>query len=90
LVWLTFLHRFKGVPFSELRRNDVYAWLYWATYGLPFPGLQSLDEVHKATLQDALQLLQNRIGCEIPEGSNVTPFLLRLDPLSAAWRPAVS
>ncbi|KAH7105511.1 hypothetical protein BKA62DRAFT_689909 [Auriculariales sp. MPI-PUGE-AT-0066] len=82
---------FRGVPFSEIRRADVYAWLYWATYGLPFPGLKALDEVHRAALQDAMQLLEYRVGCEIPEGSNpdARPYLLRLDPISVWARPFV-
>ncbi|KZW04256.1 hypothetical protein EXIGLDRAFT_709620 [Exidia glandulosa HHB12029] len=82
---------FRGIPWSAIHQHEMYAWLYWATFGEHFTGLDDIPDGHRAALQDALQLLQYRIGRTLPEGSNPAgrPYLLKLDAISVWGRPFV-
>lgn len=80
---------FRKVPFSSINLHHVEKWLYWAMYNTALPPLNQMPEVHRNALDEALVLLQKRIGCKIPEGSNdhVRPMLLTLDKTTILWRP---
>ncbi|CAL1707594.1 unnamed protein product [Somion occarium] len=82
---------FGKVPWSSIRRHEMYAWLYWYIYNAPFTSLESLSDAEKTILQDALSLIEKRAGTSISEGSNLdsSPLLLTLDPINVAWRPLV-
>jgi hypothetical protein len=80
---------FCKVPFSSINLHHVEKWLYWAMYNTALPPLNQMSEVQRNALDEALILLQKRIGCKIPEGSNdhVRPMLLTLDKATILWRP---
>ncbi|CAL1694886.1 unnamed protein product [Somion occarium] len=82
---------FGKVPWSSIRRHEMYSWLYWYIYNRPFTSLESLPDAEKTILQDALSLVEKRAGVAIPEGSNPhsSALLLTFDPVNVAWRPLV-
>ncbi|CAL1700757.1 unnamed protein product [Somion occarium] len=79
------------VPWSSIRKHEVYAWLSWSIYNAPFPSLESLPEDEQEILRSAMSMLEKRAGIAIPDGSNPdsSPLLLTLDPINVAWRPFV-
>ncbi|KAF9485285.1 hypothetical protein BDN70DRAFT_871298 [Pholiota conissans] len=80
---------FCKVPFSSITRHHIEKWLYWAMYNTALPPVDQVPETHKKAMDEALILLQKRIGCKIPEGSNdhVRPILLTVDKTNIFWRP---
>lgn len=82
---------FRGIPWGAIHLHEMHTWLYWATFGAHFTSLDDIPEGHRVALQDALQLLQYRTGCTLPEGSNPEgrPYLLKLDPINVYGRPFV-
>ena len=81
--------RFGKVPWSSIRRNEMYSWLYWSIFNARFPGIDKVPEHERKALQEVTHLLELRAGVQIPEGSNpaAAPLLLTLDPVNIAWRP---
>ncbi|KAJ8481767.1 hypothetical protein ONZ51_g5790 [Trametes cubensis] len=82
---------FNKVPWSTIRRHEMYSWLYWSIFNAPFPGIDKVSETHRKVLHEVIQLLEDRAGAKIPEGSNpnAAPLLLTLDPVNVAWRPLI-
>jgi len=80
---------FGRVPWSSIRLQEVHKWLYWSIFNTELPPLETLPHAHRAALDDALDLLQKRIGCTIPEGSAplIQPMRLTLDKVNVLWRP---
>lgn len=66
-------------------------WLYWSIFNSPMPSDQDMPESHRNAVDEALENIERRSGCKIPEGSNpaVTPVLLTLDPVNVSFRPFV-
>jgi len=64
-------------------------WLYWAMYNTELPPLESLPDDQWTNLEEALELLQKRLGCKIEEGSNpkIVPMRITIDRTSIMWRP---
>lgn len=83
--------RFGGVPWSQVRRDEFKKWLYWSTFNCDMAPGGKLPESHMAVLDEAIELIQMRVGCNIPEGSNSTIKTLRLtiDPVRIRLRPLV-
>ncbi|TFY78761.1 hypothetical protein EWM64_g5252 [Hericium alpestre] len=77
------------VPFSHIRKQEMFEWLYWAIFNARLPPLESLPTSHRAVLRDTLDMIQKRSGTIIPDGSNpaAKPLLLTLDPVVLSWRP---
>ena len=48
-----------------------------------------LPESHKTLMDEAVELLQMRVGCKIPEGSDpsIKPLRLTIDPVGVRARP---
>ena len=48
-----------------------------------------IPEAHRMLLDEATELMQKRIGCTVPEGSDPTvqPLRLTIDPVNFAHRP---
>ncbi|KAI0832383.1 hypothetical protein BC628DRAFT_1310286 [Trametes gibbosa] len=82
---------FGKVPWSSIRRDEMYSWLYWSIFNSAFPGLDKVSEPHRRALLEVIQMIELRAGSKIPEGSNpaVTPLLLTVDPINVAWRPFI-
>ncbi len=87
----SFWSRFRNVPFSSIRRHEVYAWLYWSIFNSRFTTFEDVPFPRREVLQSVLHLIEQRAGIFIPEGTNPasTPLLLTLDPVSVAQRPLI-
>lgn len=80
---------FCKVPFSSIKLHDVQRWLYWAMYNAELPPLEHVPKAHKQALEDALTLLQKRVGCKLEHGPNsgAAPMRLTIDKTNILWRP---
>ncbi|TFY64279.1 hypothetical protein EVG20_g5999 [Dentipellis fragilis] len=80
---------FGRVPFSQIRRQEMFEWFYWAIFNAKLPALDTLPASHRTVLEDTLKMVEMRTGVQIPEGSNpaARPLRLTLDPVTIAWRP---
>lgn len=85
------MHRFRKVPWSRVRRTQFREWLYWSTFNAVLPPENELPKSHRMLLDEATELMEKRIGCKIPEGSDpsVHPLRLTLDPVNVARRPLI-
>ena len=81
--------RFRRTTWSSIRKQNFYAYLYWAFYNSPLPAPDLLPDHHRDILDVAIRQIENRAGMSIPDGpsSGVTPILLTLDKLNVAPRP---
>ncbi|THV08470.1 hypothetical protein K435DRAFT_847328 [Dendrothele bispora CBS 962.96] len=82
---------FGKVQWSVVRKHEVRQWLYWSIFNTDLPPLSELSESHRTVLDDTMQLLEKRLGQEIPEGScpDARPMRLSVDPVHILWRPFV-
>ncbi|KAI0081737.1 hypothetical protein K474DRAFT_1612892 [Panus rudis PR-1116 ss-1] len=82
---------FGKVPWSSIRRHEVYAWLYWSIFNESFTSMEALSESRQKILTEVMSMLEMRAGTKIPEGSNpnAKPLLLTLDPVTVSWRPFI-
>ena len=80
---------FCKVPWSSIKLLEIQKWLYWAMFNAELPPLEHLPGERRRALEDALALLQKRLGCEIEEGSNsdAVPMRLTIDRMTIFWRP---
>ena len=80
---------FGKVPWSAIRKQEVYAWLCWAIFNAPFTTLEAQPPARRQVLCDVLEMIEKRAGAAIPDGQNecIRPLRLTLDPVSVAWRP---
>lgn len=55
-------------------------------FNAPLP--EQIPEAHRNAIDDAVELLEKRTGCQIPSGPgpDVEPILLTLDPINIAAR----
>ncbi|KAI9448019.1 hypothetical protein H4582DRAFT_2139410 [Lactarius indigo] len=86
-----FRNWFGGVPWSQVRRKEMCAWLYWSLFYEHIPEFDKIPPKNLKVLLDCLDLIEKRTGTTIPEGSNpnAQPRLLTLDPVSVWWRPLI-
>nr|VWO95213.1 Cellulose-growth-specific protein [Ganoderma boninense] len=82
---------FRRAPWSSIRRHEMFAWLYWSIFNAPFAGYEKVSETKQKVLDEVIDLLEQRAGVKIPEGSNptATPLLLTVDPVNVSWRPLI-
>ncbi|KAI9001046.1 hypothetical protein BD414DRAFT_473454 [Trametes punicea] len=82
---------FGKVPWSAIRRHEMFSWLSWSIFNAPFPGIDKVPESHRKVLLEVVEMIEDRAGAKIPDGSNpaVTPLLLTVDPVNVAWRPLI-
>lgn len=80
---------FCKAPFSTIKLHHIRKWLYWAMYNAELPPPEHLSKSHQIALDNALALLQKRVGCKIEEGSDeeIKPMLLTIDKTNILWRP---
>ncbi|TBU32806.1 hypothetical protein BD311DRAFT_686062 [Dichomitus squalens] len=80
---------FRRVPWTSIRRHEMFAWLYWSIFNAPFPGYDKVSQTNQKVLDEVIELLEQRAGVKIPEGSNpaAMPLLLTIDPVTVSWRP---
>ncbi|KDQ56378.1 hypothetical protein JAAARDRAFT_36545 [Jaapia argillacea MUCL 33604] len=80
---------FRWVPWSHIRKQEVYAWLYCSIFNAVLPEEEKLSKAHKAVLDDTVQKIEMRCGVKIPDGSNpsVRPLRLTLDLVNLSLRP---
>ena len=80
---------FGKVPWSAIRKQEIYAWLCWAIFNAPFTTLDAQPPARRNVLSEVLGLIEKRAGAVIPDGSNpaIKPLLLTLDPVWISWRP---
>ena len=80
---------FRKVPWSSIKLVEMQKWLYWAMYNTELPPLESLPDSQWTALEEALELLQKRLGCRLEEGSNpkIVPMRITIDKTSIMWRP---
>lgn len=81
--------RFKKVPWSKVRRENFHQWLYWSTFNTALPPQEKIPDSHRMVLDEATELLEKRIGCSIPTGSDpsIKTLLLTIDPVNVLPRP---
>jgi hypothetical protein len=90
---IDFRHRlrtwFCKVPWSSIKLVEMRKWLYWTLYNTELPPLDSLPESQWTALEEALELLQKRLGCRLEEGSNpkIVPMRITIDKTNIMWRP---
>ena len=82
---------FCKVPWSSIKLVEVQKWLYWAMYNTELPPLESLPDGQWTALEEALELLQKRLGCKLEEGSNpkIVPMRVTIDKTNIMWRPLI-
>ncbi|KAH9951617.1 hypothetical protein B0H21DRAFT_874266 [Amylocystis lapponica] len=82
---------FHKVPWSSIRRQEFYAWLYWSIFNTHLKSIEELPPSHQKVLQEVLQMVEARTGTTIPGGSDpaIQPLRLTLDPVIVALRPFV-
>ncbi|KAJ3778782.1 hypothetical protein FB446DRAFT_768139 [Lentinula raphanica] len=82
---------FGRQPWSTVRLHQVRQWIYWSIFNTHLPQPENLPQSHRDVLDDALDLLQKRLGKRIPEGSDDScrPILLNLDKATVLWRPFI-
>ena len=80
---------FGKVPWSSIKLVEMQKWLYWTMYNTELPPVESLPDDQWNALEDALELLQKRLGCKLEEGSNpkIMPMRITIDKTSIMWRP---
>ncbi|KAL0576920.1 hypothetical protein V5O48_005066 [Marasmius crinis-equi] len=80
---------FGRVPWSSITLHEVRQWLFWSMFNRDLPPPETLPEAHRVAMDDALTLLQKRLGKEIPEGRSphIKPLRLTLDPVNIYSRP---
>ncbi|KAJ7068340.1 hypothetical protein C8F01DRAFT_605353 [Mycena amicta] len=78
---------FGRVPFSQIRRLEVKRWIYWSIFNKDLP--DTISPSHQDVLDDALRLLEMRLGTKVTEGSNpkILPMRLTLDKVQISARP---
>lgn len=88
---LTFPSRFRRATWSSIRKQDFYAYLYWAFYNSPLPATHLLSDHHREVLDGAVRQIEHRAGMAIPDGpgSGASPILLTVDKLNVTSRPFV-
>ncbi|KAI9452089.1 hypothetical protein F5148DRAFT_1237523 [Russula earlei] len=86
-----FRNWFGGVPWSQIRRQEMCAWLYWSLFYERLPEFDKIQPTRLKVLLHCLDLIEKRTGTRFPEGSNpsVLPRLLTLDPVIIWWRPLI-
>ncbi|KAH0839869.1 hypothetical protein J3R83DRAFT_820 [Lanmaoa asiatica] len=82
---------FRRAAWSSIRKQDLYAYFYWAFYNSPLPATHLLPDHRRDVLDDALRQIESRAGMSIPDGpsSGVSPILLTIDKLNVSSRPLV-
>jgi len=80
---------FCKVPWSSIKLLELQKWLYWAIYNEDLPTVDNIPEVHQKALDEAVALLQKRVGCKIGEGTDpkVLPIRLTIDGINIQLRP---
>ena len=69
--------------------HEIKQWLYWSSFNSALPPPDKIPTVHSKALDEAVELLEKRVGCTFPKGSNanVKPLLLTIDPVNILPRP---
>lgn len=80
---------FSLAPWSSIKGLEARKWLYWSMFNQDMPPLERMSPSHRAALEEAVTLLENRTGTKFPEGSDpsVIPLRLTIDPTFINWRP---
>ena len=80
---------FCNAPWSSIKLLELRRWLYWALFHANLPKPEEIPDSHKTALNKAITLLEKRLGCKIPQGSNpqVIPIRVSLDRMSVQLRP---
>ncbi|KAJ7590911.1 hypothetical protein C8J56DRAFT_1013742 [Mycena floridula] len=81
---------FRRAPFSSIRMHEVKKWVYWSIFSCDMPLPDQIPHSRRLVLDDAVELLQKRMGVLVPEGTSlgkVEPLRLTLDDVSISWRP---
>ena len=79
------------VPFSSIRLQHLHAWLYASLYNMPLPSPEHLPPAHLSVLENAVDMLENRMGIKIPAGtdSSIKPICLTVDRVNVYHRPLI-
>ncbi|TDL29568.1 hypothetical protein BD410DRAFT_780011 [Rickenella mellea] len=80
---------FGKVPWSSLRTEQVYEWLYWSIFNTHLHSLDTIPHAQRTVLDEVLNMLEKRAGAKIQKGSNpkVKPMRLTIDPANISMRP---
>jgi len=80
---------FGKAPWSSIKKHEMSMWIYWSIFNSAMPSPDKMPQTHRNAVDDALENIEKRSGCRIPEGSNpsVKPVLLTLDPVNVSFRP---
>lgn len=74
------------MPWSSIRRQEMYTWIYWSVFNAPIP--ETIPPAHQSVLDEVLEMIHQRSGCQVLEGSSgVPPMRLTVDPIIARSRP---
>ncbi|TCD60428.1 hypothetical protein EIP91_010080 [Steccherinum ochraceum] len=82
---------FDRAPWSSIRKENVYAWLYWSFFNDKSTTMEEIPKDRRILLDEIVDLLERRAGMQLPEGFNPEVRTLRLtvDPVTVAPRPFV-
>ncbi|TCD68184.1 hypothetical protein EIP91_011355 [Steccherinum ochraceum] len=82
---------FGRVPWSSIRRENVYIWLYWSIFNETFTTMDDIPRTKRRLLDETVELLERRAGMKFPGGFNpeVSTLRLTVDPVTTAARPLV-
>ena len=83
---------FRRVPWSSIRLHEIRQWIYWSIYNADLPPPDKVPSSHRIVMDDAINLLQKRLGAIVPEGhtdGKVKPLRLTIDPVYVMWRPLI-
>jgi hypothetical protein len=80
---------FHKAPWSSIRLHEMRQWVYWSIFNAALPPLQDISPSRRVILDEALDLLEKRSGCQLQKGSNpaISPVLLTIDKVTIMWRP---
>ncbi|KAF8621659.1 hypothetical protein AX15_007673 [Amanita polypyramis BW_CC] len=80
---------FWKASWSSLRLREMQTWIYWSIYNADMPPFEDLSTTQQTVINEALEQLQMRTGCKIPQGSNPSYPAIRLtiDPIKINCRP---
>ncbi|KAJ2920134.1 hypothetical protein MD484_g331, partial [Candolleomyces efflorescens] len=82
---------FCKVPWSSVKLDNLRRWLYWSMYNAEMPPYEQLCQARRQPLDESLDLLQKRLGCQAEDGHNpsIRSMCLTIDPVQIWGRPFI-
>ncbi|KAK2466270.1 hypothetical protein APHAL10511_001912 [Amanita phalloides] len=80
---------FQRATWSSICLGEMQRWIFWSIYNADMPPFEQLSQSQRNVIDEAVEQLKMRTGCNIPQGSNPRniPMCLTIDPIKFNWRP---